>query len=162
MIKSKYKHTNIVAADWRKLAGFYQQVFGCEPVPPERAATGPWRLDPAPLGTLRCEGAASPEMAPFDGIPHVAFGSAHLCTCGADKGRDIGGQVPGSRAITLSARCRRTRRSSLRSAVVSAVYTACSRPSKPHLPITPHWFAVATTGANASEAPHDAPAPRRT
>ena len=42
MIKAKYKHTNIVAADWRKLAGFYHRVFGCEPVPPERAAIGEW------------------------------------------------------------------------------------------------------------------------
>jgi predicted enzyme related to lactoylglutathione lyase len=41
-MKAKYKHTNIVAADWRKLAGFYEQVFGCEPVPPERAAVGEW------------------------------------------------------------------------------------------------------------------------
>ena len=41
-MKAKYKHTNIVAADWRKLAGFYRQVFGCEPVPPERAAVGEW------------------------------------------------------------------------------------------------------------------------
>jgi predicted enzyme related to lactoylglutathione lyase len=42
MMKAKYKHTNIVAVDWRKLAGFYQRVFGCEPVPPERAAGGEW------------------------------------------------------------------------------------------------------------------------
>jgi len=41
-MKAKYKHTNIVAADWRKLAGFYRQVFGCEPVPPERTAVGQW------------------------------------------------------------------------------------------------------------------------
>jgi predicted enzyme related to lactoylglutathione lyase len=41
-MKAKYRHTNIVATDWRKLAGFYQQVFGCEPVPPERAAVGEW------------------------------------------------------------------------------------------------------------------------
>ena len=42
MMKAKYKHTNIVAADWRKLAVFYRQVFGCEIVPPERAAVGEW------------------------------------------------------------------------------------------------------------------------
>lgn len=41
-MKAKYKHTNLVAADWRKLAGFYQHVFGCEPVPPERTAIGEW------------------------------------------------------------------------------------------------------------------------
>jgi len=42
MMKAKYKHTNIVARDWRKVAAFYEQVFGCEPVPPERAAVGQW------------------------------------------------------------------------------------------------------------------------
>ncbi len=41
-IKAKYKHTNIVARDWRKLAEFYERVFGCEPVPPERAAAEEW------------------------------------------------------------------------------------------------------------------------
>ncbi len=41
-IRAKYKHTNIVARDWRKLAEFYQRVFGCEPVPPERAAAEEW------------------------------------------------------------------------------------------------------------------------
>ncbi|MFH1717750.1 MAG: VOC family protein [Planctomycetota bacterium] len=41
-MKARYKHTNIVARDWRKLAEFYEQVLGCEPVPPERAAVGEW------------------------------------------------------------------------------------------------------------------------
>jgi glyoxylase I family protein len=38
----RYAHTNLVARDWRRLAGFYVEVFGCEPVPPERDAQGPW------------------------------------------------------------------------------------------------------------------------
>jgi len=41
-MKAKFRHTNIVARDWRKLAEFYQHAFGCEPVPPERAAVGEW------------------------------------------------------------------------------------------------------------------------
>jgi catechol 2,3-dioxygenase-like lactoylglutathione lyase family enzyme len=41
-MQAKYKHTNIVARDWRKLAGFYQRILGCKPVPPERANTGEW------------------------------------------------------------------------------------------------------------------------
>ncbi len=32
----KYAHTNLVAKDWRQLAEFYEDVFGCVPVPPER------------------------------------------------------------------------------------------------------------------------------
>ncbi|MBI5586437.1 MAG: VOC family protein [Deltaproteobacteria bacterium] len=41
-MKAKYKHTNIVAADWRRLARFYEEVFGCVPVPPERHLGGEW------------------------------------------------------------------------------------------------------------------------
>jgi catechol 2,3-dioxygenase-like lactoylglutathione lyase family enzyme len=35
-------HTNLVARDWRALASFYQRVFGCEPLPPERTLSGAW------------------------------------------------------------------------------------------------------------------------
>jgi predicted enzyme related to lactoylglutathione lyase len=38
---ARYVHTNLVANDWRALAGFYQRVFGCEVVPPERHFSGP-------------------------------------------------------------------------------------------------------------------------
>jgi glyoxylase I family protein len=37
---AKYTHTNLIAAHWRALAGFYQRVFGCVPVPPERDFEG--------------------------------------------------------------------------------------------------------------------------
>lgn len=37
----RYGHTNLVARDWRALAGFYERVFGCLPVPPERDYSGP-------------------------------------------------------------------------------------------------------------------------
>ncbi len=40
MLKAKYVHTNLIAADWRKLADFYIDVFGCAPVPPERDFQG--------------------------------------------------------------------------------------------------------------------------
>jgi len=53
-MEAKYKHTNIVAADWWKLAEFYQQVFGCELVPPERAAVGEW--------VQRCTGVPGAEV----------------------------------------------------------------------------------------------------
>lgn len=36
----KYVHTNLVANDWQALASFYQQIFGCIPVPPERDLQG--------------------------------------------------------------------------------------------------------------------------
>lgn len=41
-MKAIYKHTNIIAKDWRNLSGFYQHVFGCVVVPPERNLTGKW------------------------------------------------------------------------------------------------------------------------
>lgn len=38
----KYGHTNIITKDWKKLAGFYELVFDCIPVPPERNQKGEW------------------------------------------------------------------------------------------------------------------------
>ncbi len=38
---ARYAHTNVIARDWRVLAGFYQEVLGCEVVPPERDYAGP-------------------------------------------------------------------------------------------------------------------------
>ena len=40
-LQARYAHTNLIAQDWRALAAFYQQVFGCVPVPPERDLSGP-------------------------------------------------------------------------------------------------------------------------
>jgi catechol 2,3-dioxygenase-like lactoylglutathione lyase family enzyme len=39
-ITARYGHTNIVAADWRALADFYEQVLGCVPVTPDRDFQG--------------------------------------------------------------------------------------------------------------------------
>ncbi len=39
--RARYAHTNLVANDWRALASFYERVFGCEVVPPERHFSGP-------------------------------------------------------------------------------------------------------------------------
>jgi len=40
VIAARYGHTNLVARDWRALAAFYEAVFGCRPVPPERDLSG--------------------------------------------------------------------------------------------------------------------------
>lgn len=37
----RYAHTNLIAADWKRLAEFYCQVFGCVPVSSERDHHGP-------------------------------------------------------------------------------------------------------------------------
>jgi predicted enzyme related to lactoylglutathione lyase len=39
-VPATYAHTNLIARDWRALAAFYQTVFGCTPVPPERDLAG--------------------------------------------------------------------------------------------------------------------------
>lgn len=39
-LAAKYVHTNLIAEDWRALANFYQELFGCIPVPPERDFQG--------------------------------------------------------------------------------------------------------------------------
>lgn len=37
---ARYGHTNLIAADWKRLVRFYVEVFGCELVPPERHYRG--------------------------------------------------------------------------------------------------------------------------
>ncbi len=40
-MNARYAHTNLVARDWRGLASFYERVFGCRPIGPERDFRGP-------------------------------------------------------------------------------------------------------------------------
>jgi predicted enzyme related to lactoylglutathione lyase len=37
---AKYGHTNLIAGDWKALSRFYQELFDCVPVPPERNFKG--------------------------------------------------------------------------------------------------------------------------
>lgn len=37
---ARYVHTNLIARNWRTLADFYQSVFGCVLIPPERHFSG--------------------------------------------------------------------------------------------------------------------------
>lgn len=39
---TKFAHTNLIAEDWKRLSAFYQEVFGCGPIPPERDLSGEW------------------------------------------------------------------------------------------------------------------------
>ncbi len=54
-----YKHTNVIARDWKALAAFYTQVFQCRPVPPERHLSGDW-------------------LARGTGVEQAAFSGMHL------------------------------------------------------------------------------------
>ncbi|MBW2058530.1 MAG: VOC family protein [Deltaproteobacteria bacterium] len=93
-----YVHTNLVAGDWRRLAAFYETVFGCRPVPPERDLSGRWLDRATGLAGARISGihlrlpghgengptleifqyaslAGRPATAPnAPGFSHVAFG----------------------------------------------------------------------------------------
>jgi len=56
-LAATYAHTNIVARDWQTLARFYETVFGCESLPPERHYEGDWVRDVTGLtGELRIDG----------------------------------------------------------------------------------------------------------
>ncbi len=39
-LNARYAHTNLIAQDWQRLAAWYQELFGCVPVPPERDYEG--------------------------------------------------------------------------------------------------------------------------
>ena len=56
---ARYVHTNLVARDWQSLARFYQDLFGCVPVPPGR-------------------GYAGAELERGTGIPGASLKGAHL------------------------------------------------------------------------------------
>ncbi|MBF0546043.1 MAG: VOC family protein [Candidatus Riflebacteria bacterium] len=43
---TRFTHVNLIAKNWKLLSNFYQVVFGCVPVPPERDLSGEW-LDKA-------------------------------------------------------------------------------------------------------------------
>lgn len=52
----KYVHTNLIAKDWRKLSGFYTEVFGCAPVYPERDLYGEWADEMTGIKDVRIRG----------------------------------------------------------------------------------------------------------
>jgi predicted enzyme related to lactoylglutathione lyase len=55
-INSSFVHVNLIAKDWKKLADFYINVFGCKPVLPERHLSGKWLDDATGLRNVRIEG----------------------------------------------------------------------------------------------------------
>ena len=57
LINARFAHVNVVAQDWKKLARFYEQVFGCVIVPPERDLSGQWLEDVTAVRGARIRGA---------------------------------------------------------------------------------------------------------
>ena len=65
---ARYVHTNLIARDWQRLARFYQDVFGCVPVPPERNLSGA-------------------EMEAGTGVPAARLRGMHMRLPGGRTGR---------------------------------------------------------------------------
>lgn len=55
-ISAKYTHTNLIARDWKRIARFYEEVFGCPPVPPERNLSGRWLEEATGLPGAQLQG----------------------------------------------------------------------------------------------------------
>ncbi|GAB4330720.1 MAG: hypothetical protein Kow0099_01450 [Candidatus Abyssubacteria bacterium] len=96
-VNARFVHVNLVAKDWKKLAAFYEDVFGCTIVPPERDLSGTWlekvtgiagaRIRGAHFRLPGCggdgptleifqyspEGEAEPAAANRPGFAHIAF-----------------------------------------------------------------------------------------
>jgi len=114
----RYAHTNLIARDWRRLARFYQTVFDCEPVPPERNQRGDWLSRGTGVADAALEGmhlrlpghgslgptleiysyaAMEPKPAPAanrEGYGHLAFEVDDVAAClakiEAEGGRALG------------------------------------------------------------------------
>ena len=120
-LEARFTHTNVIAKDWKKLAEFYQRIFNCTPVPPERDLAGPWleRATRVPGAHLRGVhlrlpgyGEAGPTLEIFEynrheerpatainrpGLGHIAFAvddvqAARAAVISAG-GRDVGETV---------------------------------------------------------------------
>jgi len=55
-LQARYAHTNLVAQDWKRLAHFYTEVFGCVPKPPERNLSGEWLAKGTAVPGARLQG----------------------------------------------------------------------------------------------------------
>ena len=53
---AKFVHINIIAKDWRSLSEFYETVFGCKRVLPERSLAGKWLDDAVGLTNTKISG----------------------------------------------------------------------------------------------------------
>jgi predicted enzyme related to lactoylglutathione lyase len=56
-IDAKYVHTNIVSDNWEQLAKFYEKVFGCKRLLPERDMSGKWIEDGTGVTNAHIRGA---------------------------------------------------------------------------------------------------------
>ena len=128
---ARFAHVNLVARDWRRLAGFYERVFGCVPVPPERQLSGTWLQEATGLPGaeirglhLRLPGCDGPTLEIFQyspagdasgkalnrpGFAHIAFAvedvarsrDAVLAAGGRQLGTVSSRAIPGAGTVTF-------------------------------------------------------------
>ena len=53
----KYVHTNLITDDWKRLAGFYVQVFGCKLILPQHHLSGDWLAKGTGVNNAKITGA---------------------------------------------------------------------------------------------------------
>jgi len=56
MENTRFSHVNLISSDWRALADFYIQVFGCREKPPVRDLEGGWADDLTGLSDTHIKG----------------------------------------------------------------------------------------------------------
>ena len=56
VIKARFVHANLLARGWEGLARFYERVFGCERVGPERELAGKWLEEGTGVAGARIRG----------------------------------------------------------------------------------------------------------
>ena len=128
-MKARYKHTNLIAKDWQRLARFYEDVFGCVRVPPERHLSGEWlekgtavkgaRFSGVHLALPGCQG-HTPTLEIYEyshnekkpspaanreGFGHIAFEVEDVATA-LDIVQQHGGQSPRGNRLPRSIRRR--------------------------------------------------------
>jgi predicted enzyme related to lactoylglutathione lyase len=124
IVDARYGHTNLIARDWRGLAAFYERVFGCVPVPPERNYSGRELEAGTGVAGARLEGvhlrlpghgergptleiysysilaAAQPTAVNRPGFGHIAFVVPDVAEARADVLAEGGGSV--GEVVTLT------------------------------------------------------------
>lgn len=110
-MKAHYVHTNLIARDWKRLARFYIEVFGCVEVPPERDLFGPnferlTSIENARLRGMHLRlpgwGAQGPTLELFQYEPEVNMSAAKVNQPGFGHIAFAVDDVPEARAEVLA------------------------------------------------------------
>ena len=115
----KYAHTNLIAINWKKLVAFYENVFDCIPIQPDRNLSGEWLDEATAIKNaqitgihLRLPGFSDngPTLEIFEynempekpviktntpGFSHIAFAVDNVCDI-ANKVIENGGSIVGA------------------------------------------------------------------